>query len=73
MPLTNTASNDAYNEGQALRALRKGAGLSLDNLAAAAGCSPSYLSRFENGDVKPTAKWKRKTLVALVGAMRTAA
>lgn len=43
--------------GKALRTLRLGAGLTLEQVSAAAGVSISYLSRVENGDASPTALW----------------
>ena len=43
--------------GIALRALRLSAGMTLAEVAEAAGVAPSYLSRAENGLVTPSPSW----------------
>lgn len=43
--------------GLALAALRQAAGLTVDEVAAAADVSPVYLAAAERGDVTPTAGW----------------
>lgn len=43
--------------GVALRTLRRAAGMTLADLAAAAGVSMSYASRVEAGVVLPRPKW----------------
>ena len=43
--------------GIALRALRTSAGMTLAEVAEAAGVAPSYLSRAENGLVSPSPSW----------------
>lgn len=48
----------AYTDtGLALRTLRMKVGLTLEQVAEAAGVSVSYLSRAERGDVMPKAQW----------------
>lgn len=59
--------------GRALRALRVGAGLTLQTVSDAAGISPSYLSRVENGLTIPTDAWAGMVAVAIGEAMADAA
>ena len=54
--------------GLALRTLRKTAGLTLDDVAKAAGSSAPYISNVENGNVKPSADWTRN-VIAAIGAL----
>lgn len=51
--------------GLALRTLRRTAGLTLDDVAKAAGSSAPYISNVENGNVKPSADWTRNVLAAI--------
>lgn len=51
--------------GAALRALRKTAGMTLQQVSDAAGVSVSYLSRAETNDVTPTAGWWQMVAVAI--------
>lgn len=51
MQTTTTAT------GTALRTLRQAAGLTLQQVAAGAGVSISYLSRVENGLTAPRPQW----------------
>lgn len=52
-------------KGPALKALRVAAGLTHEALAEAAGVSPSYLSRAENGLVNPTPEWIQLVALAI--------
>lgn len=51
--------------GAAIRALRIAAGMTLDEVAEAAGVSPSYLSRAENDLVTPTPNWIQLVALAI--------
>lgn len=51
--------------GVALKALRTAAGMTIDDVAEAAGISASYLSRAENEQVSPTASWIQVVAVAI--------
>jgi len=51
--------------GNALRALRLRADMSLEQVSEAAGVSQSYLSRAENDLVTPTAGWVQLVAVAI--------
>lgn len=44
-------------EGSAIRVMREAVGLSLRQLAASAGTSPSYISQVERGDRQPSLRW----------------
>lgn len=50
-------TNRPGGHGAQIRALRRAAGLTLDQLSDAAGVSKSYLSRVENGLLVPTDGW----------------
>ena len=52
--------------GIALRALRTSSGMTLAEVADAAGVAPSYLSRAENGLVSPSPTWVHN-LAASIG------
>lgn len=60
--------NTAEPFSKALRAERKRAGLSLRQLAEAAGCNPGYLSRLESGQITP----KPPNLVAIADGLARA-
>lgn len=51
--------------GEALRAIRNAAGMTLQQVSDKAGVSPSYLSRVETGQVTPTANWVELVAVAM--------
>lgn len=51
--------------GTALRALRLSAEMTLDQVAEAAGVSPSYLSRAENDQVTPKTGWVSVVAIAI--------
>lgn len=51
--------------GDALRALRRAAGMTLQDVADSAGVSLSYLSRVENADVHASWPWTRRVAVAI--------
>lgn len=51
--------------GAALRALRKQAGMTLQQVSDAAGVSLSYLSRAETNEVSPTAGWWQMVAIAI--------
>jgi transcriptional regulator with XRE-family HTH domain len=68
--MTNTAGTGL---GLALRALRQAADMTLDDVAAAAGVSVSYLSRAESGKVTPTAGWVQLVASAIGDHMAAAA
>jgi transcriptional regulator with XRE-family HTH domain len=51
--------------GAAIKALRVAAGMTLEDVAEAAGISPSYLSRAENDLVTPTANWIQLVALAI--------
>lgn len=57
----------ASGHGEALRALRKTAGMTLQQVSDAAGVSVSYLSRAETNDVSPTAGWWQMVAIAIGG------
>lgn len=52
-----TSTTKSAGPGKALRTLRLGAGMTLEQVSAAAGVSISYLSRVETGTVTPTPTW----------------
>lgn len=56
---------DLSDTAVALRAIRKLAGLSLDDVSSAAGVSVSYLSRAENNIVTPRSQWIETVVVAI--------
>lgn len=63
-------------QGEALKALRDAAGMTIQQVADAAGLSPSYVSRAENNQVTPTAGWWQMVAVAIgrhIAAGRVAA
>lgn len=66
---TSTAAGST--RGDCIRALRKKAGLTHDQLAELAGISPSYLSRAENGQVVPTDGWLALVTTAVCGLWAT--
>lgn len=58
--------------GKALRAIRLGAGMTLQQVSDAAGVSVSYLSRVENGQTHPSDTWVGMVAVAIGDHMATA-
>lgn len=60
-----TESTHGGGIGPALKALRLAADMTLEEVAEAAGVSPSYLSRAENDIVTPTAGWVQLVAVAI--------
>lgn len=69
--MTATPATTGY--GLALRALRSAAGMTLDEVADAAGVSVSYLSRVENGVKVPSDGWVALVAVAIGDRLATAA
>lgn len=51
------ATKSPTTPGEAIRALRSLAGMTLDEVAAQAGVSASHLSRVETGAAQPTPAW----------------
>lgn len=51
--------------GEALRALRQAAGMTLQQVSDTAGVSLSYLSRAETNEVNPTAGWWQLVAIAI--------
>jgi transcriptional regulator with XRE-family HTH domain len=69
-----TESSTSGGFGTALKALRRAADMTLEEVAEAAGVSTSYLSRAENDLVTPSAGWVQLVAVAIGDNMaRTAA
>lgn len=68
-----TVRTDDQALGTALRALRKAAGLTLDDVSRSAGISAPYLSNVENGNVSPSADWVRVVAVAIGQRLEEAA
>ncbi|NYD39951.1 helix-turn-helix domain-containing protein [Nocardioides panaciterrulae] len=68
-----TESISTGGVGPALRALRLAADMTLEQVAEAAGVSPSYLSRAENNRVTPTAGWVQLVAVAIGDRLASAA
>ncbi len=59
--------------GAAIKALRVAAGMTLEDVAEAAGISQSYLSRAENDLVTPSANWIQLVAVAIGNRLAAAA
>lgn len=51
--------------GTAIKALRKTADMTLEDVSMAAGVSTNYLSRAENGLVEPSASWVEVVVTAM--------
>ena len=51
--------------GEALRTLRKTAGLTLADLTREAGISGPYLSNVENGRLSPSPEWIKALLISI--------
>lgn len=60
-----TSKTHKNGMGTALRALRKSAGLTLDQTKTLAGADAGYISKVENGIVTPSPTW----VANLVGAI----
>jgi len=59
--------------GESLRALRKFAGLTLEQLAANAGTSIAYLSKVETGKFTPTRGYVQQVTAAIAESMKDVA
>lgn len=59
--------------GEALRALRNSAGMTLEEVAASAGVSATHLSRVENGVRKATPAWIGAVTEAIAAKLKAAA
>jgi predicted transcriptional regulator len=66
------ARSNTNGLGIAIRALRKTAGLTLEDVSAIAGVSTNYLSRAENGLVEPSASWVEVVVTAMGDHMAAA-
>lgn len=59
--------------GEAVRVLRAEAGLTIEQVAAAAGVSPSQISRVETGAKKPSQAWLSVVIEAIAQHLKPAA
>lgn len=58
-------SKQVLDTGQALKTLRKLAGLTLDEVSQRTGTAPAYLSKVENGRLLPANSYVAKITAAL--------